>query len=207
MPAERSAEISPRTTTRPSLGGMIPAMTRSSVDFPAPLRPSTPSTDPFGTVTDTPRSAGISRAELAPWSMLEKPLRQAVVSRTSWRSCSDAETSSAEIATGSATTSASDVEGESSFMRKEETSPDDQEHRRPEQRSHELKIRGNPSSDDFLVGGEHWEQRIERHAGPHPRRKERDRIQDRCDEEQDAQEVLHPLGGVEHENGEAGEQQ
>src|SRR5262245_26498746 len=92
-------------------------------------------------------------------------------------------------------------------MRKEETSPDDQKHRRPEQRSHELKIRGNPSSDDFLVGGEHWEQRIERHAGPHPRRKERDRIQDRCDEEQNAQEVLHQLGDVAHEHGEGCEQQ
>ena len=63
----------------------MPAMTRSSVDFPAPLRPRTPRTDPFGTVTETPRSAGINRVELAPCSMLVNPPRNEVVSRTSLR--------------------------------------------------------------------------------------------------------------------------
>ena len=51
----------PRTVTRPSVGARMPAMARSSVDLPAPFRPTTASTVPFGTVNDTSRRAGTSR--------------------------------------------------------------------------------------------------------------------------------------------------
>src|SRR5215218_3391803 len=114
---------------------------------------------------------------------------------------------STETATGSATTSASDVEGESSFMREEEAATDDQEHHRPEERPDELKIRRNTTTEDFLIGDEHGEQRVESHAGPHPRREERDRIQDWRYEEQNPQEVLHQLRDVAHEHSERRKEQ
>src|SRR6187397_2275540 len=41
----------------------MPAIVRSNVDFPAPLRPITPSTVPRGTSNETSRSAGTSRSE------------------------------------------------------------------------------------------------------------------------------------------------
>ena len=51
----------PRTVTRPSVGARMPAIARSRVDLPAPLRPTTASTLPFGTVNETSRSAGTIR--------------------------------------------------------------------------------------------------------------------------------------------------
>ena len=51
----------PWTSTRPWFGGRIPATVRISVDLPAPLAPTTPSTWPCGTSKETSRSASISR--------------------------------------------------------------------------------------------------------------------------------------------------
>ena len=48
----------PRTTIRPSFGARMPDTVRSSVDLPAPLRPMTPRTEPFGTLNETSRNAG-----------------------------------------------------------------------------------------------------------------------------------------------------
>ena len=62
----------PRTTTRPSSGGSVPRMTRHSVDFPAPLRPITASTEPFLTSKDdVPQrgdqpTAGVAATEQPP---------------------------------------------------------------------------------------------------------------------------------------------
>ena len=53
----------PRTATRPFSGCRTPEIVRSSVDCPAPLRPITPSTEPFGTEKETSRSAGITRSD------------------------------------------------------------------------------------------------------------------------------------------------
>ena len=41
-PSESSGVTRPHTATRPAVGGRMPAIVRSIVDFPAPLRPITP---------------------------------------------------------------------------------------------------------------------------------------------------------------------
>ena len=51
--------------TSPASGWSTPASSRSSVDLPAPLGPTTPSTSPGATVTDTP--ARIVAAPCAFW--------------------------------------------------------------------------------------------------------------------------------------------
>ena len=51
----------PWTSTRPVVGGRMPATVRMSVDLPAPLAPTTPITLPCGTSNETFRSASISR--------------------------------------------------------------------------------------------------------------------------------------------------
>jgi hypothetical protein len=60
-PSESSVLTRPKTSTRPVLGGRIPAIVRRSVDFPAPLTPTTPSTAPCDTSKETSRTALISR--------------------------------------------------------------------------------------------------------------------------------------------------
>ena len=72
------------------------ATVRSSVDLPAPLRPMTPSTEPFGTSNDTSRRAGTSRMSarfrLASARRPHKPVRWLV------RTLYDADSSSTSIA-------------------------------------------------------------------------------------------------------------
>src|ERR671930_1103565 len=60
-PSESSVLTRPLTSTRPLVGGRMPATVRISVDLPAPLAPTTPITLPCGTSKETLRSAGISR--------------------------------------------------------------------------------------------------------------------------------------------------
>src|SRR3954453_14990096 len=60
-PKASSVDTRPCTSTRPSVGGRMPAIVRTSVDFPAPFAPMIPTTDPRGTSSDTPRTALISR--------------------------------------------------------------------------------------------------------------------------------------------------
>jgi hypothetical protein len=60
-PSDSSVLTRPLTSTRPELGGRMPATVRMSVDLPAPLAPTTPSTLPCCTLNDTPFKASISR--------------------------------------------------------------------------------------------------------------------------------------------------
>jgi hypothetical protein len=60
-PSASSVLTRPCTSTRPEFGGRIPATVRMSVDLPAPLAPTTPSTWPSGTSKETFLSAWISR--------------------------------------------------------------------------------------------------------------------------------------------------
>ncbi len=60
-PSARSVLTRPKTSTRPRLGGRIPAIARSRVDLPAPLTPTTPSAVPCGISKETSRTALISR--------------------------------------------------------------------------------------------------------------------------------------------------
>jgi hypothetical protein len=60
-PRASSVLTRPLTSTRPSVGGRIPATVRISVDLPAPLAPTTPMTLPWGTSNETCLSAFTSR--------------------------------------------------------------------------------------------------------------------------------------------------
>jgi hypothetical protein len=60
-PSASSVLTRPWISTRPSLGGRMPAIVRTSVDLPAPLAPTMPSTSPCGTSKLTLRTASISR--------------------------------------------------------------------------------------------------------------------------------------------------
>ncbi len=60
-PSDSSVLTRPWTSTRPVVGGRMPATVRMSVDLPAPFAPTTPSTFPCGTSNDTFFSASISR--------------------------------------------------------------------------------------------------------------------------------------------------
>src|SRR5215212_7389860 len=60
-PSDSSVLTRPLTSTRPTVGGRMPATVRMSVDLPAPLAPTTPMTLPCGTSNDTFLSAWISR--------------------------------------------------------------------------------------------------------------------------------------------------
>src|SRR3954471_9120716 len=60
-PRASSVLTRPRTSTRPAVGGRMPAIARTSVDLPAPLAPRIPSTWPCLTSSETSLSASISR--------------------------------------------------------------------------------------------------------------------------------------------------
>src|SRR6185436_6616986 len=60
-PSARSVLTRPKTSTRPRLGGRMPAIVRRRVDFPAPLTPTTPSAVLWGMSKLTSRTALISR--------------------------------------------------------------------------------------------------------------------------------------------------
>jgi hypothetical protein len=56
-PISRSADTRPRTSARPEVGRDVPASTFSSVDFPDPFAPITPSVSPVSTAKLTSSSA------------------------------------------------------------------------------------------------------------------------------------------------------
>src|SRR6185436_81529 len=60
-PRASSVLTRPKTSTRPRLGGRMPAIVRRRVDFPAPLTPTTPSAVLWGMSKLTSRTALISR--------------------------------------------------------------------------------------------------------------------------------------------------
>ena len=68
-PSASSVLTRPKTSIRPCVGGRIPAIARTSVDLPAPLAPTIPSTVPFGTSNDTFLTASISRTTRSPRPM------------------------------------------------------------------------------------------------------------------------------------------
>src|SRR5215213_437915 len=51
---------------RPLVGGMIPAIVRTSVDLPAPFAPTIPSTVPCGIENETSFTASTSRTTFSP---------------------------------------------------------------------------------------------------------------------------------------------
>ena len=60
VPTSSRLPTRPRISTRPDVGVVMRVSTLSSVDFPAPFRPTTPSTSPSGTWNEMSLSAQIS---------------------------------------------------------------------------------------------------------------------------------------------------
>ena len=152
----------PRTMTRPASGARMPAIVRSSVDFPAPLRPITPSTVPFGTVNETSRSAGTSRSDdrVAAEQIEEPgPPRGIEVHAVGRRHVVDLDRGLRDVLPASA--NESETESKGSLMRYEHPVADDEEEHGPEGRQEHLARRRHTAEHDGLVGGEQREQRVD----------------------------------------------
>src|SRR5919112_2130907 len=65
-PSASSVLTRPNTSIRPLVGGRIPAIVRTSVDLPAPLAPTMPSTVPCGISNETSLTACTSRTTFSP---------------------------------------------------------------------------------------------------------------------------------------------
>ena len=87
----------PCTTMRPASGTSTPAIARTSVVLPAPLRPITAITEPRGTSNDTSFSAGTIRS---PWRRERSRFTSAQSDASSKRIRYHTERSSTSIAAG-----------------------------------------------------------------------------------------------------------
>src|ERR671921_219041 len=65
-PSASSVLTRPNTSIRPVVGGRMPAIVRTSVDLPAPLAPTIPSTVPCGISNETSLTASTSRTTFSP---------------------------------------------------------------------------------------------------------------------------------------------
>src|ERR687897_335654 len=65
-PSASSVLTRPKTSIRPDVGGRMPAIVRTSVDLPAPLAPTIPSTVPWGIENETCLTASTSRTTFSP---------------------------------------------------------------------------------------------------------------------------------------------
>ena len=79
----------PSARTRPAVGLMIPAISRSSVVLPEPFRPMSPTASPRATSTETSRSAQTSVA-LRPAALDEEILQRARLARVDAEAARDA---------------------------------------------------------------------------------------------------------------------
>ena len=123
----------PRTMMRPCSGARMPAIVRSSVDLPAPLRPMTPSTVPFGTEKETSRSAGTRRSDARrPAEQVEQPARHDVVEMHAVRGRDVVDLDRGRAAPGAASADGSETECKGSLMGHEHPVADDEEEHGPE---------------------------------------------------------------------------
>src|SRR4051794_5716223 len=158
-PRARSVDTRPRTSTRPVVGGRMPAIVRTSVDLPAPLAPRMPRTEPCVTSSETPLSASISRTMRS-----RRPRRSSVLLKVGWRS-SDVryviDTSSTRIVVvGPATPAAgepavSETDSELTLPRHEEQRPGNEQHDAPRQADEDVHgRRAMPLLQDLAPGGQ-----------------------------------------------------
>src|SRR3954451_3022318 len=80
-PSASRVDTRPCTSMRPSVGGRMPAIDRISVDLPAPLAPTTPSTVPCGTSKETSLTARMRR--LRCWPLVKREIDDLRVGRPS----------------------------------------------------------------------------------------------------------------------------
>src|SRR4051794_21154035 len=152
-PNASSVLTRPCTSMRPDVGGRIPAIVRTSVDLPAPLAPTTPSTLPCSTWKETRCSASISR------TIRSRRPRRLIVSASVGRFSNDVryvtETSSTEML------SRSDPDSEITLPGEEEQPADDEEADAPS-RAHEDEVgrRRDPERHDVAPGREELPDRV-----------------------------------------------
>src|SRR3954468_24004755 len=188
-PSDSNGVTRPHTATRPAVGGRMPAIVRSSVVLPAPLRPMTPYTAPAGTWKLTPRSASISIARF------ERSRSPAMVPFNVWffsrvtRKLT--QTSSTQTAG-----ERSEADGKVSLARQEPDGSEEEETERPRTAGEEIGRRRPPSVEDLL---ERCVERIERvptEEREHPFRDLAHEIQHRRDVQPDARRVREEPAGV-----------
>src|SRR3954464_6626602 len=153
-PSASSVLTWPSTVTRPLVGGRMPAIVRSSVDLPAPLAPTTPSTDPWRTSKETCLTASISRMMRS-----RRPSRSSVVLSVGLRS------SDVRYVTDTSSTwmeTALETDGKLTLPGHEEEAAHQQEPGRPGRAEHQVARAGRAALDDHVApGGEHRRHRVD----------------------------------------------
>src|SRR3954454_10963762 len=153
-PSASSVLTRPCTSMRPDVGGRIPAIVRTSVDLPAPLAPTTPSTLPCSTWKETRCSASISR------TIRSRRPRRLIVSASVGRFSNDVryvtETSSTEMLTRS------DPDSEITLPGEEEQRADDERPDGPRGAHGEAAHgRRDPEGDRVAPGDEQLPDRVD----------------------------------------------
>src|SRR3954451_11852433 len=187
-PRASSVLTRPWISTRPSLGGRMPAIVRTSVDLPAPLAPTMPSTSPCGTSKETFRPASISRTIRS-----RRPSRSTVERSVGARSRLVREgtgTSSTEIA------ERSEADSELTLPGEEEQAGDDEDADPPGQaEQHRARLRREPEQR-VAPGGQQPAERVHLEQPFVAVRHVLGEVQDRRDVQPDPQHVGQEVGEV-----------
>src|SRR5215207_10218729 len=188
-PSASSVLTRPYTSIRPDVGGRIPAIVRTSVDLPAPLAPTIPSTVPCGIENETFFTASTSCTTFSPRPRLRTMPRS--VGRRSNVARYVTETSS------TTTLGALEADSELTLARDEEQEPDDQRAERPRRGDDQLAARRRAAQVDDVAPGrqqlperveveqeaallrrDHWDDRVGTRLRLHPREARRHDLED-----------------------------
>src|SRR4051794_4444036 len=209
-PSASSVLTRPWTSTRPRVGGRMPATVRMSVDLPAPLAPMMPSTLPCGTSSDTSSTALISRTTRS-----RRPTRTSVLRSVGRRSSAVRYTTdrSCTLTAGPAASVPSTAAGVSEPYRKltlprdEEQDADDERDRRPGHRQCEPARRRRLASEEHVAPrAQDRRQRVQVRDDLEALRDVLDVVEHRRRVEPDAQQVRQEARDVAEVDGGGGDE-
>src|SRR5215218_5539845 len=185
-PSASSVLTRPYTSIRPDVGGRIPAIVRTSVDLPAPLAPTIPSTVPCGIENETFFTASTSCTTFSPRPRLRTMPRS--VGRRSNVARYVTETSS------TTTLGALEADSELTLARDEEQESDDQRAERPRRGDDQLAARRRAAEVEHVAPGrQQLAERVRVEQELVLLRHLVGEVQDRRREQPDAQQVRHEV--------------
>src|SRR5918996_4109196 len=202
-PSASSVLTRPCTSTRPSVGGRMPATVRISVDFPAPLTPTIPSTAPCGASKETSRTASMSRTVRSRLpSRRSVPLSVGCFSNvvlyvTERFSTLTAQSARCDGGASTAIPCSLEADGKLSLPRDEEEGADQERAGGPREAPSEGREAGRLSLvDDVAQRAEHGRQRVRGEDRVEPRGNLVDVVEDRGGIEPDPHEVRQEVPHV-----------